>query len=101
VAEIPAPPNDDFADAAHIAALPFTATVDANGATTETAEPFFLLARCRLRRKHHRWKRLAPIGKDTLTGHAEADRFKGGAGRDTATDFTAAEGDTRTSVEIF
>ena len=33
-------------------------------------------------------------GNDRLTGGSEADRFSGGSGTDTATDFTAAEGDT-------
>jgi Ca2+-binding RTX toxin-like protein len=36
---------------------------------------------------------------DTLTGGANADTFKGGSGTDTATDFTPAQGDTRSSVE--
>jgi len=39
-------------------------------------------------------------GNDTLTGGAGADKFLGGDGTDTATDFTPAEGDTRTSVEV-
>ncbi len=38
-------------------------------------------------------------GNDTLTGGANADHFKGGSGTDTATDFTPAQGDTRSSVE--
>jgi Ca2+-binding RTX toxin-like protein len=33
-------------------------------------------------------------GTDRLTGGSDADRFSGGSGTDTATDFTAAEGDT-------
>ncbi len=33
-------------------------------------------------------------GSDRLTGGPGADRFRGGSGTDTATDFTAAEGDT-------
>jgi len=40
-------------------------------------------------------------GNDTLTGGTGADRFRGGDGTDTATDFTPAEGDTKTSVEVF
>ncbi len=36
---------------------------------------------------------------DTLTGGIGADQFKGGSGTDTATDFTPAQGDTRSSVE--
>lgn len=38
-------------------------------------------------------------GNDTLTGGAGADSFSGGPGTDSATDFNAAEGDTRTGVE--
>lgn len=34
-------------------------------------------------------------GDDTLTGGTEADSFSGGAGTDKATDFNAAEGDTK------
>ena len=34
------------------------------------------------------------FGNDRLTGGSSGDRFSGGAGTDTATDFTAAEGDT-------
>jgi len=34
-------------------------------------------------------------GDDTLTGGTEADSFSGGAGTDQATDFNAAEGDTK------
>ncbi len=34
-------------------------------------------------------------GDDTLTGGTEADSFSGGAGTDKATDFKAAEGDTK------
>jgi hypothetical protein len=37
--EIPSPPNDDFANATEIGALPFTATVDTSGATIEPGEP--------------------------------------------------------------
>ena len=37
--EIPAPANDNFADAEVIASLPFSATADTTGATTETGEP--------------------------------------------------------------
>jgi Ca2+-binding RTX toxin-like protein len=40
-------------------------------------------------------------GNDTLTGGAGADKFRGGDGTDTATDFTPAEGDTKTGVEVF
>ncbi|MGH3136476.1 MAG: hypothetical protein ACRDPV_08295 [Gaiellaceae bacterium] len=40
-------------------------------------------------------------GSDTLTGNADADKFKGGGGRDTATDYTPAQGDTKTNVEVF
>jgi Ca2+-binding RTX toxin-like protein len=36
---------------------------------------------------------------DTLTGGLDPDTFKGGSGIDTATDFTPAQGDTRSSVE--
>lgn len=38
---------------------------------------------------------------DTLTGGLGADKFQGGSGRDTATDFTPAQGDTKTGVEVF
>ena len=34
-------------------------------------------------------------GNDRLSGGADADRFEGGPGTDTATDFKAAEGDTK------
>ncbi|MEO5888231.1 MAG: choice-of-anchor Q domain-containing protein [Anaerolineales bacterium] len=37
-------------------------------------------------------------GNDTLTGGRGADRFRGGSGTDTATDFTPAQGDTKTGV---
>ena len=37
-------------------------------------------------------------GNDTLTGGLGADRFNGGSGTDTATDFNAAQGDTKTGV---
>jgi uncharacterized repeat protein (TIGR01451 family) len=40
-------------------------------------------------------------GNDTLTGGLGADRFRGGGGTDTATDFTPAQGDTKTGVENF
>ena len=41
-------------------------------------------------------------GNDRLTGGTEADRFKGGSGTDTATDFTASQGDTKdNTVEAF
>ena len=36
---------------------------------------------------------------DTLTGGTGADNFNGEGGIDTATDFNAAEGDTKTNVE--
>ena len=39
-------------------------------------------------------------GNDTLTGGRGADRFFGGEGSDTATDFNAAEGDTKAGVEV-
>jgi Ca2+-binding RTX toxin-like protein len=35
------------------------------------------------------------MGNDRLTGGLGADRFVGGAGTDTATDLTAAQGDTQ------
>jgi hypothetical protein len=34
----------------------------------------------------------------SLTGDAGADTFKGGDGTDTATDFNAADGDTKSSI---
>ena len=37
-------------------------------------------------------------GNDTLTGGAGPDKFSGGPGTDTATDFNAAEGDTKDSI---
>jgi hypothetical protein len=37
-------------------------------------------------------------GNDRLTGGAEADRFEGGLGTDTATDFTAGQGDTMAGI---
>jgi Ca2+-binding RTX toxin-like protein len=37
-------------------------------------------------------------GNDTLTGGSGADMFRGGEGTDTATDFTSAQGDTKTGV---
>jgi Ca2+-binding RTX toxin-like protein len=37
-------------------------------------------------------------GNDTMTGGPGADKFRGGPGTDTATDFNAAEGDTKTGV---
>jgi CSLREA domain-containing protein len=37
-------------------------------------------------------------GNDTLTGGSEADSFDGGSGTDVATDYNAAEGDTRTNI---
>jgi hypothetical protein len=37
--EVPPPPNDDFANATPIAALPFDDTVDNSGATQEVGEP--------------------------------------------------------------
>jgi CSLREA domain-containing protein len=37
-------------------------------------------------------------GNDTLTGGLGADRFNGGEGTDTATDFNAAQGDTKTGI---
>jgi len=40
-------------------------------------------------------------GKDTLTGGIGADKFKGGDGKDTATDFNPGEGDTKSGVENF
>jgi hypothetical protein len=40
-------------------------------------------------------------GNDTMTGGPGADRFRGGTGTDTATDFTPAQGDTKTGVEVF
>jgi hypothetical protein len=40
-------------------------------------------------------------GNDTLTGGLGADRFRGGTGTDTATDYTPAQGDTKTGVEVF
>jgi VCBS repeat-containing protein len=40
-------------------------------------------------------------GADRLGGGAGADRFSGGAGEDAATDFDAAEGDTRRGIENF
>jgi Ca2+-binding RTX toxin-like protein len=39
-------------------------------------------------------------GNDTMTGGIGADKFRGGDGRDTATDFTPAQGDTKRSVEV-
>jgi hypothetical protein len=36
-----------------------------------------------------------------MTGGAAADKFRGGSGTDTATDFKTSEGDTRESTEIF
>jgi hypothetical protein len=39
-------------------------------------------------------------GNDTMTGGLGADKFRGGSGTDTATDFRAAEGDTKTGVEV-
>ncbi len=38
-------------------------------------------------------------GNDTFTGGPGADKFNGGSGTDTATDFTPAQGDTKSSVE--
>lgn len=40
-------------------------------------------------------------GNDTLTGGLGADQFRGSGGNDTATDFTPAQGDTKTGVENF
>jgi hypothetical protein len=40
-------------------------------------------------------------GNDTMTGGPGADKFRGGEGTDTATDFNAAEGDTKIGVEVF
>jgi bacillolysin len=37
-------------------------------------------------------------GRDTLTGGTDADSFSGGSGTDTATDFNAGQGDTRTGI---
>jgi CSLREA domain-containing protein len=37
-------------------------------------------------------------GNDRLSGGADADRFEGGSGTDTATDFTASQGDTRVGI---
>jgi hypothetical protein len=37
-------------------------------------------------------------GNDTLTGGSEADSFDGGSGTDVATDYNAAERDTRTNI---
>ena len=37
-------------------------------------------------------------GNDTLTGGSAADRFDGGQGTDTASDYVAAEGDTKTNI---
>ena len=37
-------------------------------------------------------------GNDTLTGGSEADSFDGGSGTDVATDYNAAEEDTRTNI---
>ena len=39
VSVIPAPPNDDFADATSIVSVPFSETPDLTAATVETAEP--------------------------------------------------------------
>jgi hypothetical protein len=39
VREVPPPPNDDFADAKAVGALPFTDSVDMTAATTEPDEP--------------------------------------------------------------
>ena len=36
-----------------------------------------------------------------MTGGLGADKFSGGVGIDTATDFTPGQGDTETGVEIF
>lgn len=40
-------------------------------------------------------------GNDTMTGGPGADKFIGATGTDRATDFNAAEGDTKTGVELF
>jgi uncharacterized delta-60 repeat protein len=40
-------------------------------------------------------------GNDTLTGGPGADIFRGGSGIDTATDFNAGQGDTKTGIETF
>ena len=37
-------------------------------------------------------------GADTMTGGLGADRFRGGKGTDTATDFNAAQGDTKVGI---
>ena len=37
----------------------------------------------------------AGLGNDRLTGGAGADRFSGGPGSDTATDLSAAQGDSQ------
>jgi Ca2+-binding RTX toxin-like protein len=58
-------------------------------------------------RKFGEWRQLQPLkvgarGNDRLTGRTEADRFEGGSGTDTATDFTASQGDTKdNTVEAF
>ena len=38
---------------------------------------------------------------DTLTGGIGADKFKGGSGTDQAMDYTPAQGDTKSSIEVF
>jgi hypothetical protein len=38
-------------------------------------------------------------GNDTITGGPAADRFDGGAGKDAATDFSSAQGDTKQDLE--
>src|SRR5207247_3497632 len=39
VQQIPPPANDDFANASHVASLPFSDNIDATGATAEIGEP--------------------------------------------------------------
>jgi hypothetical protein len=41
------------------------------------------------------------LGRVVTRARRGAGRFQGGAGRDTATDFNAPQGDTKTGVEVF
>ena len=65
---LPPPPNDAFADATPINALPFNETVDASAATSEPGEPF--PSRCVGTAGPTVWYAFTPSVSQTVIAHA-------------------------------
>ena len=70
--DIPVPPNDDFANAAAITALPFSNTVDNTSASIETGEPS---SSCAGTRSKTVWYAFTATGTGSVSARAIASGF--------------------------